>query len=305
MRPQIIAGPAVVAFGGHVYYTEGDIIVALARETFLVQTALHGTIDERLVSQMATISFKPVGALDVVAKYLPYAAAQIGTLLIDQESPDTVVIWAKDGRKTTWGAGFVSQLPAFTLSATATAVGDMQLTVLGDPTADATDPDAWNAFTTAALDDASFDETQIVTPRWIANWGDLLENIESEAGFSVETAMGFNLKRVDNHGNVNALLTDLTVGCRFIPVGIDEDDLWDAIALQGADALQPGESLTKANEDLIITGGSASFTLHKAGPKDATTRYGLEPLRIGEVAFVTRRTATAGVLNPLFTISFS
>lgn len=113
------------------------------------------------------------------------------------------------------------------------------------------------------------------------------------------------MKAIANWGNVNAILTSLTIGCRFTPVGIDEDDLWEALGLQDAGAIVPGESLTKADEDLVIAAGGVSFTLHSAGPKSGVTRYGLEPLRLGEVAFVTRRTFTAGVADPLFTVAFS
>lgn len=303
--PTIIAGPAIVQFNNQVYYSEGDITVSLARETFFVRTALGGVIDERLASQMVGISFKPASCLDVVAKYLPHALSSIGSLLIDAASPKSVIIWAKDGRKTTWGAGFISKLPAFNLSAVDVPIGDMEIVVLGNPTKDITAADAWNVFASAALTDTSFDQSKIITPRYLATWGTALVDCESETGFVFEPVMSFSMKKVANWGNVNALLTDITLGCRFVPVGIDEDDLWTVLGLQGTDALLPGESLTKADDDLVIEGGAVSFTLHNAGPKNAVTRYGLEPLRIGEVAFVTRKTWTTGAVNPLWTIAFS
>ena len=303
--PQIIAGPAIIQHGGQVYYSEGDITVSLARDTFLVSSACHGTIDERLVSQMVTLAFKPVSCLDVVAKYLPFAVTQIGTLLINQSEPASVVVWARDGRKTTWGAGFVSQLPSFNLSAVQVPVGDMQIVAIGNPVKDLTDAAAWNTFAEAAFADTSFNETTILTPKYLATWGEIFEDLESETGFLVEPAMSFSMKSIANWGNVNALLTDITIGVRFTPVGLDEDDLWAALRLQGSDAITPGDSLTKDDEDLVISGGGVSFTLHNAGPKTGITRYGLEPLRIGEVAFVTRRTWTAGVADPLFTVAFS
>lgn len=302
--PQIIAGPAIVQHNGQVYYTEGDVTVADSSESFLVRTALHGTIDERFVAGTVAVSFKPAGCLDVVAKYLPYALNQIGTLLIDQANPESLIVWARDGRKTTWGAAFMSRLPSFNLSAVATALNDMEFICLANPTKDLTAADAWNTFANAALSDTSFDETDIITPRYTATWG-TFEGMESETGFLIEPVMGFSLKKIANWGNVNALLTDVTIGCRFVPASLDEDDIWSLRGKQGSDAILPGDSFTKADDDLVITGGAASFTLHKAGPKSAVTRYGLEPLRQGEVAFVTRKTATAGALNALFTFAFS
>lgn len=303
MKPTIIAGPAIIQHNGQTYYTEGDITLNLNRETFNVVTALAGTIDERLVSQLVEIRFKPVGALDVVAKYLPYAATQIGSLLIDQTTPKSVVIWAKDGVKTTWANGFVSALPSFTLSPTATAIGEMTITVLDDPTEEPTDAAAWNAITSAALADTSFDETKILTPRYTAEWGSFAD-IESEAGFTFEPVMSISPKRVANYGNVNFMLTDLVVGARFVPTNLTEAEIWQLLRLQDSGALLPGQSLG-STDDLVISGGGVSFTLAQCGPKTAVTQYGLEPLRQGEVVFVSRKKWTAGTLQALFTIAFS
>lgn len=303
--PTIIAGPAIITHNSRTYYTESDIVVSHSRETFNVVTALAGTIDERLVSQMAEIKFKPVGALDVVAKYLPYAASQIGTMLINQASPKTVVIWGADGVKQTWANGFVSALPTFILSATKTAIAsEMTITVFGDPTVALDAAAAWVTTASAALADTSFDETKIVTPQYTATWGTTFTAIESEDGFTVEPVMTTSVKKVDNWGNLNAMLTDLTVGVRFKPVGITEASMWSALALQNTGAKKPGQSLSSA-DDLVISGGSITFTQAKAGMKSAVAQYGLQPLRLGEVVFVNRKTWTTGAINALFTMAFS
>lgn len=302
--PTIIAGPAVVQFDSRTYYTEGDITVSLQRETFNVVSSLFGTIDTRLASQMAEIRFKPVGALDTVAKYMPYAASQVGQMLINQASPKTVTIWAKDGTKTVWGSGFISALPTFTLSPRTTAIGEMTLTCLGDPTKDATDAAAWNAITTAALSDATFDETKILTPQYLAEWGEDFVDLESIDGFTFVPALSLSPKRLANYGVVNYLLSDLIVTCRFSPGNLTEAEIWELLALQDTGAKQIGQSLSTAN-DLVITGGGVTFTLPKAGPTSAVTQYGLEPLRQGEVAFVNRKTWTTGVLQAPFSIAFA
>jgi hypothetical protein len=127
--PTIIAGPAVIQFNGQSYYSEGDIAVNHKRETWNVATSAFGTIDTRLAAQMAEVSFKPVGALDVVTKYIPFAATAVGSLLINPASLKPVTIWAADGTKTVWANGFISKLPAFTLSATKMASTAWMMTV--------------------------------------------------------------------------------------------------------------------------------------------------------------------------------
>lgn len=302
--PIIIAGPAVLQFDGQSYYSEGDIVINHKRETFNVVTANFGTVDTRLVAQMSEVSFKPVGALDVVAKYIKYAATQVGSLLIDQTTPKTLIVWGRDGVKTTWKNAFISKLPSFTLSATKTALGEMALTVFADPTTTLVNAAAWNSIAAAALADTTFDETKIVTPQYKATYGAVFVNLESEDGFTFEPVISLSMKKVDNYGYLNALLTDLTYAARFKPVGMTEAQLWAAIALQGASAIVPGASVTTA-DDLVIAAGAVSFTLAKAGAVSAVTQYGLEPLRMGELAFVNRKTFTAGAMNAPITVAFA
>src|SRR5581483_2370813 len=219
----------------------------------------------RLASQLGELTFKPVGALDVVAKYLPYAATQVGAMLVNQAAPLPVVVWGKDGVKQTWANGFISKLPAFTLSATKTPIGSMTITVLGDPTKTLTDAAAWLVSSSAALADITFDETKLLTPNYTATWGAItgFVAVESEDGFTFETAITVQQHNVDNWGVVNAILTDLITTVRFKPVGPTEANIWAAMNLQGASAVKPGMSVTTTS-DLVITGGSVVFTLAKA-----------------------------------------
>jgi len=302
--PTIIAGPAIVTFNSQTYYTESDIVVNFKRDTFAVKTALHGTVDTRLASQMAEITFKPVGALDTVAKYIAYAATQVGQMLIDQTTPKTVVIWGQDGKKMTWASGFISKLPSFELSATKTAIGSMTITCFSSPSTTLTAAAAWNTAASASLADITFDETKIVTGAYAATLGSVFTSLAAEDGFVFEPVISVSMKKVDNFGYVNALLSDLTYAVRFKPVGLTEAQLWAALKLQDTTAIVPGASVT-GSDDLVVAAGAVSFTLAKAGIVSAVTQYGLEPLRLGEVAFVNRKTFTSGVMNAPITVAFT
>lgn len=304
--PSIIAGPAIITHNGQTYYSEGDIVLSHKRETWAVATSAHGTVDTRLAAQMAEITFKPVGALDTVAKYIAYAATAVGTLLVDQATPKTVVIKGRDGVVQTWANGFISKLPPFTLSATKTAIGAMTITVLGDPTKTLVAAAAWLTTSSAALADTTFDETKILTGAYTATWGSVggFVAVPSEDGFTFEPIMTVGMKKVDNFGYVNAILRDITYACRFKPVGTTEAQLWAALNLQDSSAIVPGASVTTAN-DLVVSAGAVSFTLAKAGIVSAVTAYGLEALRVGEVAFVNKKTFTAGVMNAPITVAFA
>jgi hypothetical protein len=87
-------------------------------------------------------------------------------------------------------------------------------------------------------------------------------------------------------------------------VGLTEAELWAALKLQDTTAIVPGASVA-GSDDLVIAAGAVSFTLAKAGIVSAVTQYGLETLRLGEVAFVNRKTFTTGAMNAPITVAFS
>jgi hypothetical protein len=298
----IIIGPAIITRNGHTYYSEADITSELSRETWKPGSSIFGGLGERLVSQQQKLSFTPVGALDVVAKYIPWAVANIGATIF---SDIPAVIKTKAGQTITWANSAITKLPSFRLSPVASAFSSaMEITCLGDLDKAPTAADSWNTFAAAAFNDTTFDETKIRAGRYTATFGEL-EDIESEAGFTFEVAIQTQPVKVANRGIVNMLLTEVTAVCRFNPVGLgNEDVIWAMMGLQGADAILPGERLAKGGNDLVITDGTHVFTLHQAGPQKALERYGLTALRHGEVAFAASKSFTLGALNPLFTIQF-
>lgn len=301
--PTIIAGPAIVTFGGYSYYFEGDITLANPRETFQVGSSLAPAFDTRLISQSVTITGRPVSVHDTVGKYLPYSVGQIGNFLF---TGSPLVIWTKAGIKHTYANAAITQLPTFNLSPIAPLFdGDIQFTCLADSTKELTDAAAWNALTSVAFTDATFDETKSTNPRYLATWGATFEDIESEDGFRFQVIAATSPKRVANWGVVNHTLTSLTALCRFTPVGLTEAQLYALTQLQGADAILPGQSLAKAGNSLVITAGGITATLGLAGPSNSGQRFGLEPLRPGEIEFIATRSWTAGVADALFSLAFA
>lgn len=298
----VIQGPAIITFNGNTYYTKGDIKVKHTRNTFDVDTSMHGKIDERMKSQSVEISFQPVGAIEDQLKYFPYVVADIGKSIFGA-TDKTLAIKTLAGKVITWERAAVSKLPPIRLKATDTLFGDMSFLCLGKSNA-ATDSSAfWNAVTTAAFNDATFDETLIKTAHYTAAYGSAPFNaMEALDGFEIEPGMTLQNIEVDAYGIVDAILTGLTVGARFTPVGLTEENIYTLMALQNTGALVPGESLTKTNTALVITSAALVVTLAKAGPKSSEFNYGLGKTRLGQIEFVSRRTWNAGVGDELFTL---
>lgn len=59
--PQIITGPAIITHRGRTYYSEGDIRLEMARETFDIKSSQHGITDSRHKQQTLRVSFTAVG----------------------------------------------------------------------------------------------------------------------------------------------------------------------------------------------------------------------------------------------------
>lgn len=297
----IIQGPAIVIFNGYSYYAKGDIAVKYNRNTFNVETSMHGRIDERLQSQSVEVSFQPAGEIESIAKYFPYAVADIGTSVFGAVDK-TLVIWTFAGKQITWAKAAITKMPALRLKATDTLFGDMTFMCLGKSNTALTDAAAWKAAAAVAFADATFDETKIKTARYTAAYGiapyDAMESVD---GFEIEIGMEVENNTVDAHGIVDAYLKNLTATARMTPIALTEEQLDTLLGLQGAAAILPGESLSKSDTDLVISGTPFTATIHKAGPKSFALAYGLGKNRLGQLEFTSKRTWTAGAANPLFT----
>lgn len=303
--PTTIQGPAIVTHNGNTYRSKGDIQVKHSRDTFDVETALHGKIDTRLKSQKFEISFQPDGALANLAGLFPWIA---GTAIGDSiftavDLP--LVIQGRDGTKVTFARAALSKMPAIRLKATDTLFGDMAFMALCPPSVDLDDADAWLEAEANAFADAAFDETKIVTARYFAAYGAApYDAIASLDGFEIEVAMETQNIEVDSYGLVDVILKSLQASAKFTPYGLSVAEIATMIALHDADAILPGDSLAKAGTDLVISAADVfSATLHKAGVKSSDLAWGVGKPRDGELQFASRRTWTAGTANPLITLT--
>ncbi len=299
-----IAGPAIITYDSNVIYTKDDIGVNCARETWDVLTSRHGKIDTREKSLSAEISFVPCGMIANLTKFFPYAPADIGKSIFPAVDVP-LVIHTLGGVKYTFGRGAVSKMPPLKLAATDTFFGGMSFLCLRKSAIDPVTADAFVKVESAAFTDASFDETKISSPGYTAAWGTSpYDVIESLDGFNVEIGMEIIRDYVDRFGCVGARLKSLSASARFTPVGLTEAQWATMLAMDGASAILPGQSVANAGTDLVITGGTSplavSVTIAKAGIASGGLAFGEKP-RLGELQFASRQSWTAGVADDLFT----
>lgn len=301
-----IAGPCTISFDSTIFNSKGDVAVKITPETFDVNASLHGLIDKRQKSLSAEVSFTPVGEVESLPKYFPYAVADVGkSIFAATDKP--LIIQSIDGRKYTFARAALIKMPQLKLAATDTIFGEMTFLCLRKSTVDPVTVDAFLKVEASAFADATFDETKITSPGYVAAYGLTPYNaMESLNGFTVDIAMDIIRDNVDCFGCVGARLKSLSASAKFTPIGLTEADFVSLLALDNTLAIIPGQSVAKAGTDLVITGGATplaiSITIHKAGIVNAGLAFGEAP-RLGELEFVTKRTWTAGVANPLYTFA--
>ena len=309
--PSIITGPAVIRWNGKTFYSKNGIEVHFRRETFRVETDGQGTIDERARLQFTEIRFTPDGQVGGLEKYFPYTMDRIGTSIFGT-TPLPLVIQTKFGGANNTGQAInypraaVSALPVLRLKPTETLFGPMTFTALGMPTIQPTAPNAWQSIVDLAFADTSFDETSLITDTYTASYGaSPYDAMGSISGFEFAVAMGTERIVADDYGLVDLILKSMTAGVKFAPVNLTEAQVYALLANQGAGCVLPGQSLSKNNTNLVITGsGNAArtltVTLNNAGPKQAGFLYDSTRHRFESLEFTSKRTWSNGTAAPLF-----
>jgi len=306
-----IAGPAIITWGAaasrYTAYTKSDIAVRMSRETWDVVTSMHGTIDRRAKSlPIAEVSFTPAGCLDTAAALWPYDAGDVGKSIFPT-TDETLVIHSLGGIKYTFARAAMIKMPNLKLAASDTALGEVTFLCLVKNNTAPTAADAFVKIETAAFSDTSFDETNILSPGYTAALGARstpYNAMESIDGFTVEFETDIRRDMIDRYGVISARLTSLAARATFAPTGLTEAQLATLLAFDGASALVPGQSLAGANENLVISGTGLTVTLYDVGIQAQDLAFGDAP-RMGQLAFVGRRTWTAGAADPLFLITIA
>jgi hypothetical protein len=128
------------------------------------------------------------------------------------------------------------------------------------------------------------------------------------AGFDLDIALETKPIRADDYGIADIILDGLGATAKFAPSNLTEAQVQALLSAQGSGYVFPGQSLAKADTNLVITGSgngahTLTATIYNAGPKSAAFRYNIDRHRLDAVAFTSRRAWTSGVANNLWSFS--
>lgn len=300
-RSSILRGPAVVRYDGATFWTKADIKVTINLESFEVDSSAYGVLDRRTTQRRAEVSFEPVGEYESLTVLFPYGSMTIGTSIFTS-TDKPLEIHTLDGKKLTFKAAALTKVPDIVASATKTRFGECTFTCIGSDNTAWTTTDSLLAITSVAFSDTSLDPVNIKTEPVTAAWGGSApwNNFQTAEGFVVSHDLSFTNIEIDTDGLVDMMLSKISVRAKARPVGITESDLISALKVQGAGNPR-GKSLSGA--DLVITPTTGVITVKGAALDTGGYEFGGAALRIGELQWVATRTLSAGVVQPLITIT--
>jgi hypothetical protein len=306
--PTQIAGPAIITRAGQVWYSEGDIDVDIAQETWEPTTSRFGGIGLRPKSfPVVTISFKPDGQVTAarMTAAFPYSSASVGTCIFGAADVP-LVINSVDGNQYTFKRSGTCGTPSLYLGVDKTAFdGTLQFRCIAGI---GLDPTAANSIlkieAVAYPADSGFDETKIIAPGFSAAYGagSGLTAMESVDGFKIECPIRTQQMSCNRFGVVKEMLVSVGPAvCRFTPAGMT-DAIWLTIAnADGSVIATPGTA--SSSTDLVVTGTGLVVTMAKAWIGGSKMGFGVSKERHGELAFYSRTVFTAGVPAKLLTIT--
>lgn len=301
-RTLIIAGPAIVAWGGQTFWSKGNVTVKPAYQKFDVSNSAFGKVDTRFSSKQLEVTFEPDGRFNaaLAAVLWPYGATALGASIYGATDA-ALTVHGRDGVKITLANAAVTEMPTIRLGAAQTICGSIKFAGI---LSNSTSPDAVGAYYTVASEAYPGDDGwlagDIPTAVAASAWGDTSPwaSFLTEAGWEIQFALGLTPQNVDGLGVVDMRLTGLDVTARCIPVGPAMADVLEKMG----EETPLGSSLAALGADLELTTSAAVVTVKGAAITDCDFQWGLTPKRLGTTVWTATRTITEGVADPLFTV---
>lgn len=308
-RSALIVGPARIVRGSGTVHVREPFTVDLVKNTFPITLDGYGTIDARDEDMIATCSFTPDGRWNSATRSFlwPWINPTIGSDPFTGSDVPTE-IHDINSHLHTIKASAVTQMPSIFLSAAAVMIGQATITGIRGTGKDWNDADG--IYTAAAsggtFTDSAFVPSDIKTQDYTGAWGSVtgFTSIKTEAGWTIDFETGIEFVKVDEVGTCKAVLTNVGVLARCVPIGMTLANVLAALDFQETTSAR-GKSGNALGADLVITGADSStiVTVKAAKLVRAGFRFGARTLRDGEIGFVATRSFSSGVAGALCTLA--
>jgi hypothetical protein len=309
-------------------FSQGDIQVKMANQTFDIQTSLYGVVDKRTNQRSVEITWTPTGELTTAMAGVlwPHGGKNPGDSLFGGEPSlatyPSLQIIPKTGYSYTFYGAVVTKQPTVQLSSTKTIVGSITFTAIGKEgvlwsTANSLYTEASTSFGTYAFSPASIRTTPYVggwgatasysVPTWTLTGSPNLPIYDTKDGWSLNFNVSTTPVEADEYGIVDFTVGDNVATATCSPLTLSETTLTAILNLQGAGA-DRGQSLLSGNLLSIVPSngtpvGSANVTLNNCSMLQIGYDYGLNSTRVPQIQFTTLRYLVTNALQPAYTIT--
>jgi hypothetical protein len=295
-RASLGRGPARVTFGGATLFTRDDLVPRHSPVWNPVVTSMYGEVDKVKSDLVIRFGMRLWGAWENISVLFPDSIINptVGASLFGT-SDSAAVILARNGDQITYHNAQITRLADLYLGVDSDLfAADVEITALLKNNANPEDANAYYTLATAqAYSDNVFAKTNFkrsrITGAWNAKTG--FTTITPQRGVNVGWTLDLAPVRVDGLGTVDFTLRNFMGGCRCIPIGPSLAQIESASRAQG---LAHGGLASTSSADLTWSASGISVVLYGAQMTEHGYAFGVEPLRVGEMAWVTTRGFSAG-----------
>lgn len=140
--------------------------------------------------------------------------------------------------------------------------------------------------------DPGFNPQNILTQPIVASWGATSpwSNIFTKDGWEVDFELGLQAVTVDNIGTITRKLSSLRVTAKATPIGVNTNDVFNALLMQGAGA-QRGRSLNASSNNLNLSTAPNNFyvRIYNAALEGGPQQFSLTQDRVGRLTWTATR----------------
>lgn len=293
-RANLVKGPCKITWASNTIFSVGDVSIEIVKERVDIESSAHGIVDEVLVDAMVRVRFTPVSKWAYNSLLYPHLNPTIGARIFG-DSDTALVITARDGSVYTILAAAITRMPSLSLNVRNNVFGEVEFTGVRANGMDGSDADSLLTITSTTYADTTFAASDLVRQNWTGAWGSVtgFTAIQPKEGWSVDFELGLSPDTVDGIGTVDMSIQSLKVMAKCIPIGPTAAQLLTNLRIMGT-AIGTRQSANAA--DLTISGESAGgIVLNQAQLVEAGYVFGNQPLRNGEIGFVTTIEQTTGV----------
>jgi hypothetical protein len=316
ITPTVIQGPAYISTGGVVIYTQKDVTVEEAVESWDPPTQF-GNAGQRHKSRIFKLSFTPVGMLLATLLDYYYAAhlapqTFVGVSIFPVSNFAVTIFSVTENKTYGYVRGGIGEVPDLFCGPTATLFGKMSIWCIG---AAATAPTAANFIKatqgTITSADTSFDASKIKTDIYTGALGsDATPYSALGAMIGFVFKFGYKPKIIysSDVGVADIILDSdgFNVSVAFAPSNLTEAQVDTLLAYHNTAAILPGQPYGGGSlaGNLVLTGNQFGwvFQANQVGARSSKRIYQIGEHRFpsGSLELVNNLTNTAGVPNPLF-----